>query len=74
MKAEDLPEIFVLFYDEYESPKKFTYFGKGSWEVKLFNKNNEWQYWDHVCTKTVLQHWEDSKFKFKIVWPEEYGE
>ena len=73
MKAEDLPEIFILFYED-EVPKKFTYVDVGSWDVQVMDQYKDWQFWDNVGNDTAWEHWERSRHKFRIVWPEEYDE
>jgi hypothetical protein len=74
MKAEDLPEIFILFFPHMEDPKKFTYFGGGIWNVVFLDEFHTWQKYDSVPYETVLSAWERSNEKFQIIWPEEYGE
>jgi hypothetical protein len=74
IQAEDLPEIFVLFYSDSYAPKKFTYLGGGRWDVHVLNRHWDWKFLDNTGTTRVLFEWEKSIRKFKIVWPEEYGE
>lgn len=73
MKAEDLPEIFVLFYGDGIAPKKFTYLG-GCWDVHILDQYWDWQFLDNTGTKYVLCEWDESIAKFEIVWLKEYGE
>jgi len=74
VKAEDLPEIFILFFYRGEAPRKFMYLGVGSWCTWVLDSAHLWQMASSVSLEYVLSEWERSAAKYSLIWPEEYGE
>lgn len=46
--------------------------GKDSWDVHLWM--DHWQFFDNIGNASAVEDFEDAGQKFRVIWPEEFGE
>jgi hypothetical protein len=70
--AVELPDIFVCFIYGSLRPRRYMRLGKDSWDVHLWM--DHWHFFDNIGDQSAVESFNESWHKFRIIWPEEYGE
>jgi hypothetical protein len=72
LSAAELPDIFVCFNYGSLHPRCYIRLGKDNWDVHLWM--DHWQFFDNIGDQLAVESFNESWHKFRIIWPEEYGE